>query len=85
MYGIPSALTYDVAVATQKDYLNRADHAHLMREAASSRHGQVFILGSIRRAIGNALIAAGRSVGGDRVEPIDLSEVPSVGAVGLAR
>jgi len=85
MYGIPSTLVYDVATATRQEHLNQAGRQQLIREAANGRQGHLSIFGSIRRAIGKSLIAAGRSVSGDRIESIDLTEVPSVGTLRLAR
>ena len=84
MNAISSSIMFDVAVAVQRERIERAAKERQIREAAGQR-GQFQIVAAIRRAFGGALIAVGQSVHGERAEAIDNATVPSAGTLRLAR
>jgi len=84
MYGIPTSLTYDLALSAQNDRLNQAVYGMLVREAVD-RPGRIGLAGWIRHRFGGALIALGQLVHGGRNDVSDHSTVPSPGTLRLAR
>lgn len=83
MYGIPSALTYDLAVIAQNEKLARAE---LARQAKSLETKNGLGLGlAVRHGLGRALIAIGQTVHGKRAVAHDHSTSPSTGILRLAR
>jgi len=85
MYGMPSILAYDLALAAQNDKLARASHVQLVLEATKGQHSRFQPFKSIRRGFGSALIALGQSVHGERIDQQDHSSVPSTGTLRMAR
>jgi hypothetical protein len=85
MFGIPSSLVYEVALAVQSERIERASQAMQVREAARGGHGRFHVIVAIRHGFGRALIALGQSVHGARIDANDHSSVPSSGTLRLAR